>query len=100
MYERRRREKICLQRRRRGLCDHCTVRASVSASSVQRREAEMLSVENLQFHYQGGPKVLKKINFTLEVGEFLAILGDGGSGKSGKSVRLVSKPKPEGMTKE
>lgn len=23
-----------------------------------------------------------------------------GSGKSGKSVRLVSKPKPEGMTKE
>ena len=60
----------------------------------------MLSAENLQFHYQGGPKVLKKINFTLEVGEFLAILGDGGSGKSGKSVRLVSKPKPEGMTKE
>lgn len=48
----------------------------------------------------GAPLFLKKINFTLEVGEFLAILGDGGSGKSGKSVRLVSKPKPEGMTKE
>lgn len=60
----------------------------------------MLSVENLQFHYQGGPKVLKKINFTLEVGEFLAILGDGGSGKSGKTARLVLKPRPEGMTKE
>ena len=42
----------------------------------------MLSVENLQFHYQGGPKVLKKINFALGDGEFLAILGNNGAGKS------------------
>ncbi len=42
----------------------------------------MLSVENLQFHYQGGPKVLKKINFSLGDGEFLAILGNNGAGKS------------------
>ena len=41
----------------------------------------MLSVENLQFHYQGGPKVLKKINFALGDGEFLAILGNNGAGK-------------------
>ena len=42
----------------------------------------MLSVENLQFHYQGGPKVLKKINFALGDGEFLAILGNNGAGKA------------------
>ena len=42
----------------------------------------MLSVENLQFHYQGGPRVLKKINFALGDGEFLAILGNNGAGKS------------------
>lgn len=42
----------------------------------------MLSVENLQFHYPGGPKVLKKVNFALEDGEFLAILGNNGAGKS------------------
>lgn len=42
----------------------------------------MLKVENLQFHYQGGPRVLKKINFSLGDGEFLAILGNNGAGKS------------------
>lgn len=42
----------------------------------------MLKVENLQFHYQGGPQVLEKINFTLEDGKFLAVLGNNGAGKS------------------
>ena len=42
----------------------------------------MFIVEDLQFHYQGGPRVLKKINFTLGDGEFLAILGNNGVGKS------------------
>ena len=42
----------------------------------------MLVVKDLQFHYQGGPRVLKKINFTLEDGKFLAILGNNGVGKS------------------
>lgn len=42
----------------------------------------MLVVDNVQFHYQGGPGILKQIGFTLEDGEFLAILGNNGAGKS------------------
>ena len=42
----------------------------------------MLIVEGLKFHYQGGPKVLEKVDFTLEGGQFLAILGNNGAGKS------------------
>lgn len=42
----------------------------------------MLSIKNLKFHYPGGPQVLKEINFELEAGKFLAILGNNGVGKS------------------
>ncbi|HIX58509.1 MAG TPA: ABC transporter ATP-binding protein [Candidatus Blautia gallistercoris] len=42
----------------------------------------MLNVKNLKFHYQGGPQVLKEINFKLEDGRFLSVLGNNGAGKS------------------
>lgn len=42
----------------------------------------MLSVKDLKFHYQGGPQVLKGINFKLEDGKFLSVLGNNGAGKS------------------
>ena len=42
----------------------------------------MLRVENLNFHYKGGPKVLEDVGFQLEEGRFLAILGNNGAGKS------------------
>ena len=42
----------------------------------------MLSVKDLKFHYQGGPQVLKEINFKLEDGKFLSVLGNNGAGKS------------------
>lgn len=42
----------------------------------------MLKVENLNFHYKSGPKVLDAVNFTLESFRFLAILGNNGAGKS------------------
>lgn len=42
----------------------------------------MLSVENLDFHYRGGPAVLDKVSFQVEDGQFLAILGNNGVGKS------------------
>ena len=42
----------------------------------------MLNVENLSFHYRGGPEVLRDISFSLEEGQFLAILGNNGAGKS------------------
>lgn len=42
----------------------------------------MLRVKDLKFHYQGGPQVLKEINFKLEDGRFLSVLGNNGAGKS------------------
>ncbi len=42
----------------------------------------MLSIENLNYHYKSGPKVLDNVSFTVEDGSFLAILGNNGVGKS------------------
>ena len=42
----------------------------------------MLSVEKLTYHYKGRPAVLKDVNFNVNTGEFLAILGNNGVGKS------------------
>lgn len=41
----------------------------------------MIDVKNISYHYHGGQEVLKNINFTLERGQFLAILGNNGVGK-------------------
>lgn len=42
----------------------------------------MIQAKNLNYHYKGGAEVLKDISFTLEPGNFLAILGNNGVGKS------------------
>ena len=42
----------------------------------------MIEVNNLSYHYHGGKDVLKDVSFTLEQGQFLAILGNNGVGKS------------------
>lgn len=42
----------------------------------------MMEVKNISYHYHGGGAVLKDVNFTLEQGQFLAILGNNGVGKS------------------
>ncbi|MGI6010321.1 MAG: ABC transporter ATP-binding protein [Ruminococcus sp.] len=42
----------------------------------------MLTVNHLQFQYHGDTQVLKQISFTLDQGEFLAVLGNNGAGKS------------------
>ena len=42
----------------------------------------MIDVKNISYHYHGGQEVLKNIDFTLERGQFLAILGNNGVGKS------------------
>lgn len=42
----------------------------------------MLKIKELRFHYHGGPEILKSVNFQLKKGEFLAILGNNGVGKS------------------
>lgn len=42
----------------------------------------MLKIKGLRFHYHNGPEVLKSVDFHLKKGEFLAILGNNGVGKS------------------
>lgn len=42
----------------------------------------MLKVKDLSYHYQGGPPVLDRVSFQVNEGEFLAILGNNGVGKS------------------
>ena len=42
----------------------------------------MMQIQNLSFHYKGGPRILKDVSFDLEPGKFLAILGNNGVGKS------------------
>ena len=42
----------------------------------------MMEIKNISYRYQGGPDVLKNISFSIEPGQFLAILGNNGVGKS------------------
>lgn len=42
----------------------------------------MLNVQSLSFHYRNGPQVLNGVDFTVEDGQFMAILGNNGAGKS------------------
>jgi len=42
----------------------------------------MLNVENLRYHYRSGPPVLDGVSFCAQAGQFLAILGNNGAGKS------------------
>ena len=42
----------------------------------------MMQIKSLSYHYKGGQDVLKDVSFTVEPGQFLAILGNNGVGKS------------------
>ena len=42
----------------------------------------MMEIKHLSYRYKGGPDVLKDISFSIEPGQFLAILGNNGVGKS------------------
>ena len=42
----------------------------------------MMQIQNLSYHYKGGPAVLQNVSFQTEQGQFLAILGNNGVGKS------------------
>ena len=42
----------------------------------------MIQANNICYHYKGCPDVLKHVSFDLEPGQFLAILGNNGVGKS------------------
>ena len=42
----------------------------------------MMQIKNLCYRYKGGPAVLKDVSFDVQPGQFLAILGNNGVGKS------------------
>ena len=42
----------------------------------------MMQIKNLSYHYKGGPAVLQDVSFDIQPGQFLAILGNNGVGKS------------------
>lgn len=42
----------------------------------------MMRIENLSYHYRGGPDILRDVSFCVEPGQLLAILGNNGVGKS------------------
>lgn len=42
----------------------------------------MIEVNKICYHYKGGKDVLKDVSFTLEPGQFMAVLGNNGVGKS------------------
>ncbi len=54
----------------------------------------MMEIRNLSYRYKGGPDVLKDVSFTAEEGQFLAILGNNGVGKSTllKCLNHILKP--------
>ena len=49
-----------------------------------------ISADNLSFGYPSGKQVLKNLTFTIEPGEFIAIVGGNGSGKS-TLVKLLAR---------
>lgn len=54
----------------------------------------MLSVKSLKFRYRTGPEILDQVDFQLEPGHFVAVLGNNGAGKSTmlKCLNQILKP--------
>ncbi len=49
----------------------------------------MITIQNLSFSYDGGPEVLKGLNFSIDPGEIFGIIGPNGSGKS-TLIKLIT----------
>ena len=56
----------------------------------------MMEVKNLSYRYKGCPEVIRDVSFTVEPGQFLAILGNNGVGKSTLLKCLNHILKPDG----
>ena len=59
----------------------------------------MMEVKHLSYHYKGNPEVLKDVSFGVKPGEFLAVLGNNGVGKSTllKCLNHILKPDAGGV---
>ena len=53
-----------------------------------------IQVNNLDFAYPDGTKALENINLSIQVGEFIALIGQNGSGKTTLSKLLNGLYKP------
>jgi energy-coupling factor transport system ATP-binding protein len=54
----------------------------------------MISVQDVEYRYPSGRKALSGINFTVEKGEFVAIVGHNGSGKTTLALLLSGLDRP------
>ena len=53
-----------------------------------------IGIENVSYSYAGGPRVLDSIDLKVDVGEFLAIVGQNGSGKTTLAKHIVGLLQP------
>jgi len=75
---------------RRSSVTYSEVPFEPSGSQVGNTDSTALvEVKNLSYAYGGGPPVLQDISLRVETGEFLAVVGANGSGKSSLMKQLV-----------
>jgi energy-coupling factor transport system ATP-binding protein len=78
------------------------VRASNTLSPLSRAETPspsangdpLVAFQNVSFHYEDGPEVLRDINLEIRVGERVALLGPNGAGKSTLVKHAIGLLKP------
>jgi energy-coupling factor transport system ATP-binding protein len=52
------------------------------AVAPEPAEDPVVCFKNVSFHYQNGPSIIEDVSFDIQHGEFLAIVGENGTGKS------------------
>ncbi len=67
---------------------------SVRAGDLMERQSAV-SIKNLWFAYPGGREVLKGVSLDLKEGEFVAVLGENGAGKSTMLKQITGMLKPD-----
>lgn len=71
-------------------------RSAASAALVPGEREVIVKASGLTFTYPNGPTAIKGLDLSLHRGEFLAILGSNGSGKTTVSLLLAGASKPSG----
>jgi energy-coupling factor transport system ATP-binding protein len=80
------------------LCDFIHKQSSLPSLPMQTKEPvgdQVLAIETLYFGYEKNTPVLKEINFEVQQGEFVAIIGANGSGKSTLVKNLIGLLTPQ-----